>query len=674
MATDMQLYQSKSAIREVLGCLIQDPSLLKTHTITKNDFVEAFHKVVFVGVNNLFSQGVNKVDAYVLDNYIKEHMQSVYKIFTRNNGVEFVDKAKRAASLDNFKMNYTELRKFSALRAFLREGVDVDDLYDPEEVDTELADQKRAEFSKMTIDDILLHYRQKTVKVNEEFSSKTGRDSVKAGSVAAREQKEKWKQTPDIGLSYASNYLTTITDGMKLRRFSISSAGTGVGKSRNTIANLCHSFVARFWDSKKQRWVDNPHGSQNAAVYIGTEMELIEEIEPILWAYIADVPQSHIIHGEYEEGEEERVDEAIRILDEECQIYLEYVPGYDISTLESIIEYHTVQHGVKHFFFDYIHITPDLTAEYQQAIVAKMAVREDQVLGNLSAQLKTLCRKYNIHLESWTQVTGDFKNESVRDQTIIRGAKAIADKIDTGSITSRPTKKELKLLEPILRSPIMMGKPVPNICISVYKNRGSEYNLIKIWLYVDYDTMRTHDLFCTDYDYKILNIQQSFTEIIEDQKVKRVYNKEKIGEIEDEVEILQDIESDEEKVSLEQAFGGDDELILADSQKLMEMPEFSPEQIEKVIGQEEEIPVQEEKAPPSQESAPVEEKPKKRGRRKKLEVEKESKEPKPEEVKPVEEVISVEAPVSVPESDDDDEDYDPYEEEADEAEPLELDW
>lgn len=59
----------------------------------------------------------------------------------------------------------------------------------------------------------------------------------------------------------------------------------------------------------------------------------------------------------------------------------------------------------------------------------------------------------------------------------------------------------------------------PNRCISVYKNRGGEYTKCKVWLYVDYATMRVHDLFCTDYDYDLIDMPQTFTRVEEDQKV-----------------------------------------------------------------------------------------------------------------------------------------------------------
>ena len=62
--SELRDYQNSSAIREVIGCLLKDPTLLVNHKITKEDFVEAFHKLLFVTINNLFVQGVSKIDAF----------------------------------------------------------------------------------------------------------------------------------------------------------------------------------------------------------------------------------------------------------------------------------------------------------------------------------------------------------------------------------------------------------------------------------------------------------------------------------------------------------------------------------------------------------------------------------------------------------------------------------
>ena len=382
---------------------------------------------MFVAINNLFSQGAVKLDQYIINDYLKNNFQSLYKIYTKNQGDEYVEKAKELATPENFNANYQELKKFSLLRIYLKAGIEVDEIFDPTEEDPEVLDEQRYRFSQMSIDDILNYFRKKLSAITEEYSTKNGRDSIKAGSDEGKKQKEEWKKTPAFGLSYASNYLTTVTRGIQPRKFVLGSAASGTGKTRITVANICHTFAPKYWDSKVGEFVDNPNGTQNAALYIGTEMELVQEIEPILWAYMADVPQGHITTGQYVGDEEERVDEAIRILHDEGHIYLEYIPDYDLATLENVIEQHVLQHNVRHVFFDYIHITTDLIGEYQYNAKAKMQIREDQVLANLGLKLKELTRKYDISIDSWTQVSGDFKNSANQDQTIIRGSKALAD-------------------------------------------------------------------------------------------------------------------------------------------------------------------------------------------------------------------------------------------------------
>ena len=51
-----------------------------------------------------------------------------------------------------------------------------------------------------------------------------------------------------------------------------------------------------------------------------------------------------------------------------------------------------------------------------------------------STRLKDLCNQYGVFIMSATQLNGDWKDAKIPDQNLLRGAKAIADKIDYGSI------------------------------------------------------------------------------------------------------------------------------------------------------------------------------------------------------------------------------------------------
>ena len=53
---------------------------------------------------------------------------------------------------------------------------------------------------------------------------------------------------------------------------------------------------------------------------------------------------------------------------------------------------------------------------------------------------------------------------------------------------------------------------------SLYKNRGGKWNKIKIWLYIDYSTMRVHDLFVTDYEYKLIkDIEKTYINVSDEE-------------------------------------------------------------------------------------------------------------------------------------------------------------
>lgn len=503
-------YVNKQAIREILGSLLQEPSLIREYKIVQNDFPETFHKLIFAAINNLYKNGAEIIDAVAIDEYLS-HYETQYQVFTKNEGINFLEKVQEMALQSNFKYYYDQLKKFSLLRSYAENGIDVSEFFDPDEIDPVTIETQRKLLDEYSLQDIINHYKKKQLKIIAPFISTEGRDSKKAG-VGGHEQKEKWKQDTAWGIGYSSAYLTTALHGVRKRRFNVKSAGTGVGKTRSSIADIGYACSPYYYDKALGKWCENPNGTYNGALYIGTEMELLEEIDPILWAYIADVPQDHIEFNMYEEGEEERVDKAIDILEHEANIWFEYVPEYDANTLEEVIEQHKLDHNIEYVWFDYISATVELNSEYASESKVKMVVREDQVLANLSKKLKNFTRKFDVSIDSFTQVTGDFKNEANRDQTIVRGAKSIIDKADGAMIAMPPTEKELKKVEPITRE--LLNKPAPNLVYSLYKNRGGKWNKIKIWLYIDYSTMRVHDLFVTDYEYKLIkNIEKTYINV-----------------------------------------------------------------------------------------------------------------------------------------------------------------
>jgi hypothetical protein len=104
---------------------------------------------------------------------------------------------------------------------------------------------------------------------------------------------------------------------------------------------------------------------------------------------------------------------------------------------------------------------------------------------------------------SATQLNGDWKDAKIPDQNLLRGAKAIADKIDYGSILLNTTDEDLVALESILSSSMFDR---PTIKMSIYKNRRGRYKGVILWCKANLGCCRIQPMFCTTYDYEMVSI------------------------------------------------------------------------------------------------------------------------------------------------------------------------
>ena len=146
------------------------------------------------------------------------------------------------------------------------------------------------------------------------------------------------------------------------------------------------------------------------------------------------VDEDHILNGRYEGDEEDRVREAGRIIGE-SPIYIEVVPDFSLKDIEDKIKKHIREHDVKYVCHDYIHTSLKILEEITKRS-GGVKLREDNVLFMLSIKLKDLCNQYGIFILSSTQLNGDYQDAETPDQNLLRGAKAIADKIDLGAHTA----------------------------------------------------------------------------------------------------------------------------------------------------------------------------------------------------------------------------------------------
>lgn len=503
------LNKDKFATIQVIGCLIKNPLLLldDKYKLREEDFPERFHKIVFGATEHLIKNGIQDLNYATVDDFLSKYPKQ-YKVFSDNNGTEYLINATEMADIANFGYYYNTLKKFSLLNQLNEKGFDTSDIFDDSIIDLEEYAKKQTHFDNLSVDEIIDFYEQKIFQLKDIYSTNVTSKGCQAAH-GMRELKEQYKQIPEMGMPLASAKLTTILRGRRLKKLYLKTSPSGFGKTRISVGDACCVSVPIIYDSTEKDWTCT--NCKEPTLIISTELET-DEIQTMIHAYVSNVAEDHILDGNYSEDEEERVDRAIEIV-ENSPLYIEHIPNFNIDDIERIIKEYKLKYNIGYVFFDYIFTSIKILTEV--ATKARgVKIREDNVLIMFVDRMKTLCNMLNVHIDTSSQTNGDWKNAKDGDQNLIRGAKGIADKVDAGFVVLPPSAKDLESIRSVLHKGFNRE---PNLVYHIYKVRRGKINHVKLWVYFDYATCRTYDLFVTDNDYKLLNIESTSIEIILEQ-------------------------------------------------------------------------------------------------------------------------------------------------------------
>lgn len=511
----IEKYYDKRASCQVLGCLMKDPSLLKDKKYALNieDFPYGLHQLIYTCIHNLSLQDLKEIKIADIESYLNTNDPKSYtQLFDNEKNLEWLYQIYEDGNTFNYEYYYNKVRKLSLLRSYMSEGQDVSSMLDMEEIDHIIIKQQQEKFEIMTLNEIQQYFDKKNFNVKEKFLVRDSTKRRKSGD-KAEELREKMKETPCYGYGLESQYLNTLTRGALKGGFFLETRDSGKGKTRAAIERLLLICSPYLWDYDKKDFVSNPNGQHNVGLYIGTEMKIYEELEPMMWAFVSGVEEFKIKKNIMTGEEEKRVDKAIKCV-KEAKLFLEDEPNYDLAYLRNTVDRYKTKEGLDALAIDYLELTVALTSEYVQ-LTRGMSAREDQVLLNLSANTKTLATDYDIVIFGFTQTTDEARRDGVRDQRAVKGARSLPNKADVGIVVFAPTKKELDYIQPLIQKARGMNKTViPNMCYTLYKNRFGEITEeVKIWCYQNLGNMKTIDLFCTNRDYEPISIDKTFIEL-----------------------------------------------------------------------------------------------------------------------------------------------------------------
>ena len=492
-------YVDTTSIIQVIGCVYNNLKLLDItdrYTITDEDFPDEFHKIVFGAMYKIHELGASEVTLKNIEDFLSTRPKSA-GVFKQQKGEEWIMKAAEVSNAMTFDYYYSRLKKMSLLRAYDNIGVDVSDIYDPDNIlDVKKKQLQEDILDNSTLEDLANIIDDKITAVRLQYVDDVYGEAQQAGE-GIFDLIDKFKEHPEVGVPLYGPIINTVTRGARLKKFYLRSAASGVGKTRSMIADACYVSCEKIYN-ESFGWIRI--GTCQPALFITTEQEL-EEIQTMMLAFLSNVNEDHILNGAYEGDEEDRVREAAAIL-AKAPLYVEELPDFSLKDVEDKIRKNIREHDVKYVFHDYIHTSMKILEEISKRS-GGVKLREDNILFMLSNKLKDLWNQYGIFIESATQLNGDWKDAEIPDQNLLRGAKAIADKIDYGAILLNTTDKDLEALQQILGSNLFS---TPNIKLSVYKNRRGRYKGIYLWCKADLGCCRIDPMFATTYDYNIINI------------------------------------------------------------------------------------------------------------------------------------------------------------------------
>ena len=72
-------FQDRNAIRQVLGCLLNNPQLIKMYPLELYDFVDVFHQIIFSVIKNLAREGAEEIELDDIIVYLEAKYPTKYQ-------------------------------------------------------------------------------------------------------------------------------------------------------------------------------------------------------------------------------------------------------------------------------------------------------------------------------------------------------------------------------------------------------------------------------------------------------------------------------------------------------------------------------------------------------------------------------------------------------------------
>ena len=521
----------KRDTQQILGCLMKKPQLLSQidkYNFVLTDFPSRFERLIFIAIDGLYKSGASKIQPIDVENFI-EPDQVNSKLFKDKNGIEYLQDILELSEVDNFDFYYNRFKMFNLLKDLKKQGFDTSEFY-CEDLINPKAEEINQNFSLLSPKLITDSVRKKLLGVEAKYET-TGEIEVKFASKGMDSLINELGAAYEIGVPVQGEIYNKVISGAKKGTLTIRSAGSGIGKTSNALADACYLAYPIRYNATTCEW--EQQGNCERVLFIVTEQSF-REVQLMILAYLTDINRSRFKYADFCDRENVVISQAINLMKKyQENLILIKIPNPQIESIKTIIRENCIIHDIGYVFYDYIFIGPALLSEFKG-----FALRNDELLLMFATALKDLAVELNVAMFTSTQLNakGD-DNKDIRNESTLAGGRSTINKADNGAIMARPTKEELEILEPLYEDNI---NNKPNLVTDIFKVRNGEWTQVRIWSDMNLGTLKKRDLFITDSRidpiedfYERTNYNIKSWEDEEDQEFKTIIERLNNGELVD---------------------------------------------------------------------------------------------------------------------------------------------
>lgn len=479
----------KSVIQQVLGGLMHRPQFLSEvdkYNLTLTDFSSKLEKYIFTAISGLYEQGATVLSPIDIENYLASN-EVAKTLFNSQNGIEYVSDIIEYSKEENFGYYYNKLKKLNLLRDLQKQGFDISNIY-CDDLTSSKYQEINEKFETLTTQDICNSIKSKLLKLENSYAQS---EEVKVESVADNflDFISELNEDVEIGPPVQGNIYNEIIGGAEKGALTIRSGSSGIGKTRQAVADACYLAYPIRYDAYKQQWV--AQGGSEKILFIITE-QTFKQIRKMILAYLTDMDESRFKYGNFTNEEMKIIMQAKMVVEKFSDNFtIIKMPNPTIESVKLMIRENCLEREISCVFYDYIFIGPALLNEFKG-----FTLRNDEVLLMFATALKDLAVELNVAMFTSTQVNANADNSTtIRNEGSLAGGRSTINKADNGAIMSRPSKEEMGLLE---ESKLISKFGAPNCVTDIFKVRSGKWTQVRIWSIIDLGRMKKKDLFVTD--------------------------------------------------------------------------------------------------------------------------------------------------------------------------------